>query len=164
MMAPRPENPLYRVSAEVVVGAAVALLVLVAIVVGVVGCQGGDDDGAAATATVTGTSPSTTPVAAGVERCLARNPSRAVRAAFEGPEAYVACAQFAIRAPRYGGDEWTVTRGAPAPALTGNRRVVCELNAANLGHATIQDAGAAREGLALCRRMRLEGWEPGPRP
>jgi hypothetical protein len=160
-MGTRPGNPLYRLPAGVVVGAVVGLVVVVAIIVGVVGCDGGDDGTAAA---VTDEAPATTTVVEGIERCLVQNPARPVRAAFQGPEAYVACARFAIHAPRYGGAGWTVARDAPAPPLAGGRRVVCELNAANAAHATIQDAGAAREGRALCRRMRREGWEPGPRP
>jgi len=162
-MARRSDNPLYRLPAGLVVGLTVALVIALAIVVGVVGCQEDGDDGAGA-ATVAETAPATTPVVAGIERCLVQNPARPVRAAFQGPEAYVACAQFAIQAPPYGGAGWTIARDAPAPPLTGGRRVVCELNASSASHATIQDAGAAREGLAQCRRMRRDGWEPGPRP
>jgi hypothetical protein len=93
-----------------------------------------------------------------------QNPARPVRAAYSGPEAYVACAQFAIQAPHYGGAGWTVARDAPVPAPGGGRHVVCELGAANIGHVTVQDAGAAEEGLAECRRLQRDGWQPEPRP
>ena len=160
-MARRPDNPLYRAPAGLVVGVGVALVIALAVVVGVVGCEGDDEE---SSATVSEAAPATTGAVAGMERCLVQNPARPVRAAFQGPEAYVACAQFAIQAPHYGGAGWTIARDAPAPPLTGGLHVVCELNAANASHATILDTGSAREGLAQCHRMQRDGWEPGPRP
>jgi hypothetical protein len=131
--------------------------------VAVAGSAGGGDDGDDV-ATVTQGAPAATSTDPAMEQCLVQNPARPVRAAYAGPEAFVACAQFAIQAAHYGGAGWTVARDAQAPAPGGGRHVVCELGAANIGHVTIQDAGAAREGLAECRRLRRDGWEPEPLP
>lgn len=165
-MPPRPDNPLYRVPAGLVIGVVVALVIGLAVIVAIAGSTGGDDGGddGGDVATVTEGPPAGTATDQAMERCLVQNPARPVRAAYAGPEAYVACAQFAIQAPHYGGAGWTVARDAPVPAPRRGRHVVCELGAANIGHVTILDAGAAREGLAECRRLQRDGWQPEPRP
>jgi hypothetical protein len=161
-MPPRPDNPLYRVPAGLVIGVVVALVIGIAVIVAVVGSTGGGDGGDVAT--VTEGAPAGAAADGATERCVVQNPAWPVRAAYEGPEAYVACAQVAIRAPHAGGAGWTIARDAPAPVAGHGRRVVCELGAASIGHVTIQDAGAGREGLAECRRLQHDGWRPEPRP
>jgi hypothetical protein len=154
-MAQRPSNPLYRLPAGVVVGIAVALAVVLAIAVAAVGCE--DEDGA-------GSAPpppeaATTTVAAPQERCIVVHARTSVVAAFAGTEANVACAQFAIQAPEYGGAPWRVEENEPAPPLTPGRRVVCRLHAPNAAHVVIQDARGSPAGAVQCARMRRDGWE-----
>jgi hypothetical protein len=155
-MTQRPDNPLYRVPAGLVVGIAVALAIAVAIAVAVAGCEG-DDTGAAAP-----TEAATAPVAAPEEQCIVVHPRTSAVAAFAGTEANVACVQFAIQAPEYGGAQWRVRENEPAPPLTPGRRVVCRLHAPNAARVTIQDDVGSAAGAAQCRRMGREGWEPSP--
>jgi hypothetical protein len=164
-MAPEPGNPLYRVPAGLVLGVVIALVIGLAVIVAVAGSAGGGDGGEGGdVAAVTEQAPATTSTDPAMEQCLVQNPARPVRAAYSGPEAYVACSQFAIQAPHYGGAGWTVARDTPPPAPGGGRHVVCELGSPHIGHVTIQDAGAAREGLAECRRLQRDGWEQEPLP
>jgi hypothetical protein len=155
-MARRPANPIYRIPAGLVVGLAVALAIAVAIAVAVAGCED-DDAGAAAPQTA-----ATVPVAAPEEQCIVVHPHTYVVAAFAGTEANVACAQFAIQGPEYGGAPWRVEENEPAPPITPGRHVVCRLHAPNAARVSIQDARGSAAGAAQCRRMRRDGWDPGP--
>ena len=154
-MAQGPSNPLYRIPAGLVVGVAVALVIVLAIAVAAVGCEG--DDGAGSEAPPPDAS--TTAVAAPQERCIVVHPRTSVVAAFAGTEANVACAQFAIQAPAYGGAPWRVEENEPAPPLTPGRRVVCRLHVPNAAHVVIQDARGSPAGAVQCARMRRDGWE-----
>jgi hypothetical protein len=162
-MAPEPDNPLYRVPAGLVLGVVVALVIGLAVIVAVAGSAGGGDGGGD-TATVSQDAPAATTTDAAMEQCLVQNHARPVRAAYSGAEAFVACSQFAIQAPHYGGAGWTVARDTPPPPADGGRHVVCELGSPHIGHVTVQDAGSAREGVAECQRLQRDGWQPEPLP
>ena len=154
-MAQRSPNPLYRLPAGLVVGIAVALAIVLAIAVAVVGCEDEDDAGSAAPPPEVATAPVSVPQ----ERCIVVHARTSVVAAFAGTEANVACAQFAIQAPEYGGAPWRVEENEPAPPLTPGRRVVCRLHAPNAAHVAIQDARGSPAGAVECARMRRDGWE-----